>query len=135
MAAPIQLVSDHETRHWRRDAHRLEAFEIDGDVLRLTVSYTGGCEAHRFEVLAREITWGRESLEAELSVAHDARGDSCKALIREQIEFSLEPLLSLSRDHLEQPQALSIGLDGRRLYHRLAADVPPPTQGAPPPAY
>jgi hypothetical protein len=88
-------MSDEGTSAYHEDAFGLGNIALDGDVLQLTVSYTGGCERHRFDVLARAVTIARDDAEADLVVAHDARGDQCKALVTEHLEFSLTPVLAL----------------------------------------
>ena len=91
----VRLMSDEGTSGHHEDAYSLGNMAVDGDVLQLTVSYTGGCERHRFDVLARAVTITGDDAEADLVVAHDARGDTCKALVTQHLEFSLTPILAL----------------------------------------
>ena len=68
------------------DPYRVErrpAPVLEGDTLRLTVSYTGGCEDHDFELAY--------SLEGtELWLRHDANEDMCEAAIKESLDIAVD---------------------------------------------
>ena len=53
---------------------------VFGDTLYVTVSYSGGCEPHTFDL-------GIDASEStvDLWLTHDANGDVCEALITEEI--------------------------------------------------
>ncbi|MEO0559318.1 MAG: hypothetical protein AAF170_14165 [Bacteroidota bacterium] len=57
---------------------------LDGDVLQVTVSYSGGCERHEFE-LGTSAT----GPEHELWLKHDANNDTCEAYITERLRISV----------------------------------------------
>ena len=60
---------------------------LDGDTLRVTVSYAGGCEEHTFEPAT-------SLAGTEIWLRHDANGDSCEAYITRALALpvSLESL-------------------------------------------
>jgi len=55
---------------------------LDGDVLRVTVSYSGGCQDHAFE-----LAYSVVGMEPELWLDHDANGDLCEAYITETLDI------------------------------------------------
>ena len=55
---------------------------LDGDVLRVTVSYSGGCADHTFE-LAYSATG------SQLWLQHDANGDLCEAYLTQSLDISV----------------------------------------------
>jgi hypothetical protein len=77
------------------DPYSLERVDIDGDFLRLAVSYSGGCEAHDFALWTTK-AYG-ESLPPVhgLVLTHDAHGDLCEAWITRELRFDLSPLKAI----------------------------------------
>ena len=55
---------------------------LDGDVLRVTVSYSGGCKDHTFE-----LAYSTTGAEPELWLEHDANQDSCEAYITRALDI------------------------------------------------
>ncbi|GAB5535635.1 MAG: hypothetical protein Rubg2KO_18840 [Rubricoccaceae bacterium] len=53
---------------------------LDGDVLRVSVSYSGGCEDHTFE-----LAYWTAGPEPELWLTHDSNDDPCEAYITEAL--------------------------------------------------
>ena len=68
---------------------------IEGDLLRIEVRYSGGCERHHFEGLVGSAIsesfpvqmWGR--------IAHDDRDDPCDAIVASAISLDLSPIREL----------------------------------------
>jgi len=65
---------------------------VDGTV-SFTVSYSGGCKQHTFEVIWGEALKGGESPGIDLIIKHNAHGDPCEAYITETLSFPLNDLL------------------------------------------
>jgi len=119
--APIQLERDGCRVERPSDPYVLRAAAIRGTAMQLEVGYTGGCQQHRFDLVARDPIATVDGLQVELQLAHDGRGDNCKALIRQQLQFSLQPFLTAYRDEL----AKSSGRVELRLgEHRIPWCVP-----------
>lgn len=73
----------------------IQEASIQGDKLSLKVSYSGGGEKHDFTLFASEGFLESSPVQAELFLFHDAHGDSCEALITEELLFDLSPLKKL----------------------------------------
>jgi hypothetical protein len=98
-AAPTQPVStvlpvtDHAVASTTRmDRADIRGAAITGDLLRLDVEYGGGCAEHRFALLFEHVFLESLPPQAVLRLAHDARGDPCRALLQRELVFDLAPV-------------------------------------------
>ena len=94
----VVLVDDVNAAGYPHDAITLDSARItDAGHLRLFTKYGGGCADHEAALLVSRTFL--ESLPPVLRarVAHDARGDQCKALISRPFEFDL----TLVRTHYQ----------------------------------
>jgi len=67
--------------------------QIKGDTLHVTVGYGGGCEAHEFSICWPDASFlESDPVQANLTLFHNANGDSCEAYLSEEIELDLTPL-------------------------------------------
>jgi hypothetical protein len=74
------------------DPFELKDFSVDGDSAFITVSYSGGCQRHTFEIIWSETYYKTNPPETGLIVIHDAHGDRCEAYITETLAFNLKEL-------------------------------------------
>ena len=77
---------------WGTDAYTINAATLQADTLTLNVSYSGGCETHAFTLVAEERFLESFPVQLRVSLAHNANGDTCEALITEDHHFDLTPL-------------------------------------------
>lgn len=81
------------------DEFTLDSVSLSGDVINLSVTYSGGCKDHYFSLYMSPGAFsGSNPRRADLLLRHFSDGDDCEALITEQISFSLQPLLDLYWD-------------------------------------
>ncbi len=83
---------------------------VEKDELRLAVAFGGGCEPHAFR-----LCWDGAFLEslpgqARLRLMHDARPDSCEALLRRDLAFDLGPVRRAYEAQYPGDRAKIIGL-------------------------
>ena len=88
--------------YWGRDRYVIEtrggdAPVIAGDTLAITVSYSGGCEDHEFTLVASDAFAESYPVQLEVSLAHEANGDRCRAYLTETYGFDLTPIKTLYR--------------------------------------
>lgn len=91
-AERVVLANGSKPKDWRQDLHFIEAARIEKDTLHLRISYTGGCAEHDFSLVAWDFSLKASILRAEMLLAHNANGDSCKAIIKETLRFDVSPL-------------------------------------------
>lgn len=77
----------------RGDGYTVTAAEIDGDTLTATVSHSGGCATHAWQLCWPDGMFAESSpVQASLEIWHDDGGDSCDAMLSEDVDFDLAPL-------------------------------------------
>ena len=77
---------------WITDPYELVAARIKGDTLRVTVSYSGGCRDHSFELELADIVVTADPPHLRATLLHDANNDLCEAWLTEDLEFDLTPV-------------------------------------------
>ena len=79
---------------WGTDAYTISAATVQDDILSVDVSYSGGCETHVFTLVAEQRFLESLPVQLRVSLAHNANGDTCEALIIETLHFDLTPIKS-----------------------------------------
>lgn len=74
------------------DPFELGEIVINGDNVEITVSYSGGCQPHSFEIIWDETISLSNPPGINILITHDANGDNCEAYITETISFPLDSL-------------------------------------------
>ena len=77
---------------WGTDAYVINTATIEGDTLRVNVSYTGGCETHAFTLVAEPRFLESFPVQLRVSLAHNANSDTCEDSITEDHQFDLTPI-------------------------------------------
>jgi hypothetical protein len=75
------------------DAIKLNGASLEGRNIKVSVSYSGGCETHTIRALASTCMRASYPGQVYVYLQHDAAGDDCEKLIREEIAFDVTPLL------------------------------------------
>ena len=65
--------------------------EIQGDILKLTVTYSGGCKDHTFELKANGAIMKSMPPQMPIMLIHEGNGDDCRSLIEETLKFDVSP--------------------------------------------
>jgi hypothetical protein len=74
----------------KTDPINVLAVKIEGDCLRLTLQYGGGCREHEIDLVLMLPECGTPPLPPpDFRISHDAHGDVCKALITKEYSFDL----------------------------------------------
>lgn len=71
---------------------------IEGDVLTITVTYSGGCETHEFNAYFNQMYMKSEPPKAGIFIEHKNNNDLCKQLVTERISFSLKNIRYPDKD-------------------------------------
>ena len=74
------------------DEYVINTVTIHNDTLRISVSYSGGCETHQFTLVAEERFMESFPVQLRVSLAHNANGDTCEESITEDHVFDLTPI-------------------------------------------
>jgi hypothetical protein len=82
---------------WRHDPYEFRNMSVSGDTLVVEVQYAGGCAQHDFTLLVAPIFMESYPVQMSGSLAHDANGDMCRALVGRTLRIDLRPLRDLYR--------------------------------------
>lgn len=66
--------------------------EQNGDYAVFSVSYSGGCEEHVFNLVSTGAFATTYPPEVEVLLAHNNNGDMCRSVVDEKLFFDLTPL-------------------------------------------
>lgn len=72
----------------------IEDMKIDGDILQLEVSYSGGCKDHEFKAYFNGMYIKTNPMKAKVFIVHHTNGDNCRALIKQTLRYNLKPVRS-----------------------------------------
>jgi hypothetical protein len=71
--------------------------KIIDDCLEISLSFSGGCEAHEFIMAYQELP-KFEKYSGKLTLGHNSHGDMCEAYITRTVSFNLAPLQKPEKD-------------------------------------
>ena len=84
------------------DPYTLNSATITEDTLNISVSYSGGCEAHQFTLVVSEAFLESFPVQLPVSIAHDANNDTCEAYPTEDYRFDLTPIKTMYQNAYRQ---------------------------------
>ncbi|MEM1355122.1 MAG: hypothetical protein AAGC44_15700 [Planctomycetota bacterium] len=93
-----------DIREIASDPFQLDSAVVEGNVLKITVTYAGGREEHAFALYWSGISTRSRPPQLPMVLKHDANGDMAEALITRTIEFDLGALnrhaiINIRTDH------------------------------------
>ena len=74
------------------DPFDLNSAAVSGDILTISVSYSGGCRNHVFLLTAADSFHESSPVQLSMVLTHDANEDPCEAYPTEQLRFDLTPI-------------------------------------------
>ncbi len=84
------------------DNYELSVAAIIRDTLAVTVSYSGGCADHLFALDASAAFLESHPVQLEVTLAHNANGDTCEAWLIQDYFFPLAPLKTRYQEEYQQ---------------------------------
>lgn len=93
------------------DHFGLNAIEIAGRRIDISLSYSGGCGKHSFGLYMAPGGFAKSNpVQADLYVRHYAQGDACRAWITETVSFDLDPVIELHRRYFGENAPIVINV-------------------------
>lgn len=89
---PVIVAFGSQPEDWPGDPFAPGESTLRADTLSLSVSFTGGCRDHRFELVAWSGWLESDPVQANLLLSHDGEDDPCEAEISRDLRFDLTPL-------------------------------------------
>ena len=87
--APVAFGS---TADLQSDPFALNSASVTGNVLTISVSYSGGCRSHEFVLTAAESFQESSPAQLPMVLTHEDNDDPCEAYPTEQRRFDLTPI-------------------------------------------
>ena len=85
----VILVEAINIDEWANDHVKIISASIQNDILELQVQYGGGCKEHFFKLIISEGIEKSNPPQTTFFLSHNANGDSCEALISEDLRFNI----------------------------------------------
>jgi hypothetical protein len=80
------------------DALAINNVTLDGDTLRVHLTYGGGCQRHALQPIAETVWLESSPVQVLARISHNAGGDPCKSLITRTLYIDLSPLKEQYRE-------------------------------------
>ena len=112
--SPAVVAPHTRFEDWPRDPYVLGDVRVEGRTLVAEVTYGGGCEAHRFDLVVYGGWMESFPVQVNALIAHDDRSDPCEAIVHDVRSFNLLPL----REAYEEAYG-EIGADAPTIVLRL----------------
>lgn len=74
------------------DPVNIEGLSINGNVIALKVSFSGGCEEHEFKLVGLSAISKSIPPQRQVRLSHNGNGDNCREFITEEIFFNIYEL-------------------------------------------
>ena len=86
------------------DEFYIEDVIVEDNILKLNVSYSGGCKKHQFSLVEKKnLQRAKNIYEVHLQLIHNSNEDKCKKIVTEELFFNLLPLKSkLQKENRDQ---------------------------------
>lgn len=84
------------------DEFALNSATITDDTLTVSVSYSGGCKAHQFTLVASDTFLESFPVQLHVYITHNANGDTCEAYPTEKYQFDLTPIKNMYQEAYRQ---------------------------------
>lgn len=99
------VLGDHTEKG---DAITIREVKLTGNVLVLSVTYSGGCDKHVFSLVGSTFISKSLPPRRALSLIHKAQGDQCKKAVMEDLRFDISELAYKKEDGIK----IWLDLDG-----------------------
>ncbi|MBX7093970.1 MAG: hypothetical protein K1X56_04560 [Flavobacteriales bacterium] len=81
----LEITADH-------DPFTIDTVTLSGDILSITVSYSGGCKEHQFDLAFNGMYKKSMPVQAAIFLLHENNGDACRALLTKTYRFNIKSI-------------------------------------------
>ena len=89
---------DDFNNYRENDSYSIVNAFIDGDILNIDVTYSGGCKTHNFELIGSNMVAKSLPPQRNVLLVHHANGDDCRELMGERLKFNIQNLTFEGKD-------------------------------------
>lgn len=106
---PLVIINDMPPDSLLLDPYWLEDLSIDGNVLTIGLTYSGGCNDHDYQLYMSPAAFMESyPVQANLYLWHNAYDDACDAIIFEDVQFDITPIAQLYGSHYPGSEGIVI---------------------------
>ncbi|MFT5600494.1 MAG: hypothetical protein ACI9N1_000729 [Flavobacteriales bacterium] len=87
---PSVIVTDGFVAPEKNHAFTVNSAKMDGHILYVEVSYSGGCEEHKFELHTNRMFMKSMPPKLGVFLKHDNGGDNCEAIETKTLQFDMQ---------------------------------------------
>ncbi len=73
------------------DPISITSVSVEGNILKIAVDYSGGCEKHEFKLYFDGNYKKSMPAKASFILVHDNKGDQCRSIVNETLTFDISP--------------------------------------------
>lgn len=87
------IITDANPIAFQIHPYTLDSMSIDGYIMNVSVTYSGGCENHYFQLFMSPALFAySDPPQADLYLRHSGRDDLCEAIVTRHLRFDLRPI-------------------------------------------
>jgi hypothetical protein len=83
------IVDDNFTTPANNVSSDIIKTSIEGNILTIEVSYSGGCEEHDFKLYFNGMYKKSLPPKADFVLVHDNKGDACRSIVEKKLKFDI----------------------------------------------
>ncbi len=83
------LVLDNMTEYRNSSPVQINEARVDGDVMTLQITYSGGCNIHSFQLIGSKFLSKSIPPQRSVELYHDNNGDGCREFITDSLKFDI----------------------------------------------
>jgi hypothetical protein len=91
----LQVIEGLDWKDLPGDPATITAAHLEGRILHLRIQFGGGCEPHRFALVAGRALAESNPPYSMFRLAHDGNHDPCDALLTRDVRVDLSPIVPL----------------------------------------
>ena len=88
----VLLIDEAPQNCFPTDAAKITAVALEGNLLKINVTYQGGCQEHTFGLHGETAFLLSNPPQWSLYLSHNAHGDSCTENVGKRLSFDLTPM-------------------------------------------
>ena len=89
---PCSIIVDAFTEYQNSASTTIHSVTIEKNIMSISVSYSGGCEKHEFELVGSKLIQKSLPPKRGIMLYHKNNGDSCRELVEEILQFDIKNL-------------------------------------------
>jgi hypothetical protein len=117
----IIMANGSDPKKLQKDMCFIMKLVVENNILHFEITYSGGCTKHRFELVVWDYFFVTENdIQAKIFLSHDSHGDTCKSIIKKDLNFDLSPLkLEFQKFFQKRSGSTTLLIDGMNVKYEF----------------